>query len=292
MPTSIRFPDRRGTCVLVFIVAMGMAPTGSSQDGQAAPDVVERCNRKDPAFAPVADPVADEAMAQLLMALPGQMADPEWARLCRLPSFGVQAVGARGARYFDKYDSHFVAASWFWYIQLKGQGTAEEVGRVAYLMKTMSWYESKIGYASGFTNRAKGDSLRFPLQAAGFVDTEDVMQVGNPADLPIHEKVEEMIALHYTNAKKIAKLVPETYTHRNISGLQSIFYGTGWFAYKYFTAGRVPREGVRRYNGNTSVDAWNGKQHRDNYVDSVTVLFKTGVARFSASGEELLLVKP
>jgi hypothetical protein len=101
-----------------------------------------------------------------------------------------------------------------------------------------------------------------------------------------------MIALHYINAKKIAKLVPETYTHRNISGLQSIFYGTGWFAYKYFTAGRVPREGVRRYNGNTSVDAWNGKQHRDNYVDSVTVLFKTGVARFSASGEELLLVKP
>ncbi len=292
MPTTIWVQKRRRACALLFALALVTAAAGSGQDAQAAPDVVERCNRDDPEFAPVADPVADEAMAHLLVVLPEQMKDPEWARLCRLPSFGVQAVRDRGARYYDKYDRYFLAASWFWYIQLKGQGTAEEVGRVAYLMKTMSWYESKLGYASGFTNRAKGDGLRFPLQAAGFVDTEDVMQVGNPADLPIHEKVEEMIALHYKSAKILAKMVPETYTHRNISGPQSIFYGTGWFAYKYLTAGRVPREGVRRYNGNTSVDAWNGKQHRDNYADSVTVLFKTGVARSPASGEELMLVKP
>lgn len=286
--------DHRSAIRRLIPLSLTLCFLGSFASGFATEEaeLPDRCNRADPAFTSIADPVADESMAQLLSLLPEQLKDPEWAQHCRLPSFGVQVVAGRGARHYDKYDQHFLAAAWFWYIQLKGEATAEEVGKVAYLMKSMSWYESKLGYASGFTNRERGGKLRFPLQAAGFVDTEDVMQVGNPADLPIHEKVEEMIALRYKSAKILAKQVPKTYTHRNISGAQSIFYGTGWFAYKYLTAGRVPREGVRRYNGNTSVDAWNGKEHRDNYADSVTLLFKTGVARSPASGEEQVLVKP
>src|SRR3954471_3387821 len=184
MPTRMcsdaghRSAMRRLIPLSLTMCLLGSFASGFATEEAELPD---RCNRADPAFAPVDDPVADESMAHLLSLLPEQLKDPEWAQHCRLPSFGVQVVAGRGARHYDKYDQHFLAAAWFWYIQLKGKGTAEEVGKVAYLMKSMSWYESKIGYASGFTNREKAGKLRFPLQAAGFVDTEDVMQVGNPA---------------------------------------------------------------------------------------------------------------
>lgn len=260
--------------------------------GQEVQDVADRCNRADPAFAPLADPLADPSMERLLRMLPERLRDAEWQKHCQMPSFGTQKASGRGTRDFDKYDNHFLAASWFWFHEIKGEATPYDIGRCARLMKTISWYESKIGYMSGFTNRTKGDGLRFPLQAAGFVDTEDVMQVGNPADLPIHEKLDEMILLKFANAKRMAAMVPRAYTHRNISGPQSIFYGTAWFGYKYLTCGRVPYDAVRRYNGNASIDGWNGKQHRVNYADSVTLLFETGVARSPASGDELVLVKP
>jgi len=260
--------------------------------GQDAADLADRCNRDDPAFAPVSDPVADPAMQRLLLMLPDRLKDPEWQKHCRLPSFGTQVVPGRGTRDYDKYDQHFLAAAWFWFHEIKGESQPYDIGRCARLMKTISWYESKVGYASGFTNRKKDGVLRFPLQEAGFIDTEDVLQVGNPADLPIHEKLEEMTTLDFANAQRIAELIPRGYTHRNISGPQSIFYGTAWLGYKYLTCGRVPYEAARRYNGNTSVDAWNGKQHRENYADSVTILFKTGTARSPANGEEFILVKP
>lgn len=278
----------RGNAALALLALCGLG----FHAGLAAADVPERCNRADPAFAPIADPVADPAMGHLLNMLSERMQDPEWQKHCHMPSFGTQESRAGGTRNFDKYDAYFLAAAWFWFQEIKGESLPSDIGRCARLMKTISWYESKVGYASGFTNREKNGALRFPLQAEGWVDTEDVMQVGNPADLPIHEKLEEMSSLNFANAQRIADLVPRGYTHRNISGAQSIFYGTAWFGYKYLTCGRVPGEAVRRYNGNTSIDAWNGRQHRDNYAESVTILFKTGVARSPASGEELILVKP
>jgi hypothetical protein len=263
----------------------------AGQPAQGAPDVVDHCNRVDPAFALISDPVADDVMAGMLERLPGRLQDPVWAQHCRLPSFGVQVVRGRGARNYDKYDHHYLAAAWFWVREIDGQNHPEEIGPLAHVMKVMSYYESQIGYRSGFTNRERNGVLRFPLQHAGFVDTEDVMQVGNPADLPIHEKVREMLALHYRHSQLLTNLVPKEYTHRNISGPQSIFYGTGWFAYKYCSAGRKAREAIRRYNGNKTVDAWNGQAHRDNYAESVITLFSTGVARSPASGQSLQLVR-
>jgi hypothetical protein len=277
--------------MLCFVAAAsGLEEHRAGQHVQGAPDVVDQCNRDDPAFVPINDPVADAAMSAMLQRLPAQLLDPLWAEHCRLPSFGAQVVRGRGARYYDKYDHHYLAAAWFWVWEIDGEHHPEEVGQLAHLMKVMSWYESQIGYRSGFTNHANTGMLRFPLQGAGFVDTEDVLQVGNPADLPIHEKVREMIALHFRDSQRLVEHIPRTYTHRNISGLQSIFYGTGWFAYKYCTTGRRPKDAIKRYNGNKSLDAWNGHEHRDNYADSVVDLFTTGVARSPASGLTLKLV--
>lgn len=282
-----------------LLLVLCSAQVASAQDGfrqgqpaNGAPDVVDHCNRSDPSFMPITDPVADVALTARLRLLPERLRDPEWQRQCRLPAFGTQVVRGRGARSYDKYDQYFLAAAWFWVLEIDGRDHPQEVGQLAHLMKVMSWYESKVGYVSGFTNRMHGGQLRFPLQAPGFIDTEDVLQIGNPADLPIHEKVREMVALHYQDSQRVVELVPRTYTNRNISGPQSIFYGTGWFAYKYCTCGRSALEAIRRYNGNRAVDGWNGKPHRDNYVESVHVLFQTGVARSPASGAELLLVTP
>ena len=295
----LRHSLQSGRILAVMLLLGCLVEVASGQDDQppawpaaALPDVADRCNRADPAFAPVADPLADPAMERCLQQLVVQLADPQWAQLCRLPAFGVQPVRGTGARYYDKYDRHFLAAAAFWFMELKGEAQPSEVARLAYLMKVMSWYESKLGYASGFANKAKDGSRRFPLQAPGFIDTEDVMQVGNPADLPIHEKLEEMTVLEHGNAQRLADLVPRIYTHRNISGPQSIFYGTGWFAYKYVTCGRIPRAAVRRYNGNTAIGAWNGLPYCESYAECVSVLFKTGVARSPAGGDEMTLVQP
>lgn len=274
---------------VIRLLALTLAALGAAaSEGRPAED---NTNRSDPLFAPIDDPFADRIMAEQMANMP--VLEEQILGLGRwpLPSFAPPHAGSDGRlRDYDRYDQQFLAAAWYWIRQIDEPRDPSHIADAAYLIKAIAWFESQVGYRSGFQNRRPNGGLRFPLQPAGFVDTEDVLQVGNPADLPIHEKVREMSHLLYTRSADSSALVPRTYTHRNITGPQSIFYGTGWLAYKYVTVRRSVWNSICRYNGNRRIDRWNAKEHRVNYADSVVDLFKTGIARNPGDGRSIPLV--
>ena len=255
----------------------------------AAADVPDNTNREDVGFEPVTDPFAD--ILDHLIAGPL----PHWNQ-CELPHYNEKWKGDGKSRQYNKYDAAFVG-SVLWWLSPNGVGQDhmyhwECICKIAALVKAIAWQESHIGYSSGFSNRG-----RYPNQNKGWIDTEDVMQVGHPADLPIHKKVPEIYGAFpetQTWARPdVEELgVPENYTYKNISGNQSIFYGVGWFFRKLQATelgcvcdDAALKEALVGYNGNTTPDAWNDRQHRYNYADSVWRLYDTGIYRSPSSGQ-------
>ena len=277
--------------VVRMLAALLLAHCATAEE---RPLIEDNTNRSDPQFAPIVDAVADRMMAETMAGIAALKEQMSGLRRWPLPSFAPpQATTESRRRDYDQYDQEFLAAAWYWAGQADAPRNPQHIADIAVFIKGIAWFESQVGYRSGFRNKRPDGSLRFPLQSSGFVDTEDVLQVGNPADLPIHEKVREMSRLLYTRSEDPSQLVPRTYTHRNISGSQSIFYGTGWLAYKYLTVKRDGRKAVSRYNGNRRVDSWNAKEHCLNYADSVVDLFNTGIARSPGDGRSVrLMVAP
>lgn len=230
------------------------------------PDKTDRTLEK---FKPVADKGATDA---LIAGWDTYVAEEACNCCCEMPEFDTKQHGnlikTPGTRQYNKYDKVFIAAVTWWVSscpKLKALNNCKCICKVARLLKCMAWKESNVGYGSGY-----GDP---------FTDTEDVMQVANPMemegklDLP-NAKMRE---LKNTFGECIDALSPpSSMTNYNISGEQSIFYGTGWFFRKMMPGASCENEDLydaaREYNGSPTKEA---------YRDTVKRLFETG--KFGAS---------
>lgn len=228
----------------------------------------DNTNRNESGFQLVSDPLADPAIKQAL-----NMADNID---CVLPQYDTSLNTYHNIdgkqRQYNKYDRYFIGSVTWWIskngINSNEMNTDECICKIAKILKAMAWDESKVGYFSGFSKNGK------------WIDTEDVMQVGNPADRRPSEKMQDMNRRFGTNLKG----TPWELTNENITGPQSIFYGAGWFFNKLIKnnpssgclcSDETLKRAIRDYNGNSNA-SYQGRPHYENYGDSIWKLYRGG----------------
>ncbi len=235
-------------------------------------DVADNTNRDDPLFKHIADPLADAAMAASLTAT------AEYD--CQLPQYDIESSknpDDKKQRLYNKYDANFVAAVAWWVSEEGLDQTAlndeDCICKLAAVLKAMAFQESYVGYGSGFRNPPEQQGgYRYPQQNTTpsgkkdpWIDTEDVMQVGDPGDLLPHQKLAEI----NTAYGKSIEGTPEGLSFKNITGQQSIFYGAGWLLHKMEDgcncSDKTIQDGIQGYGPGP-----------EKYAKSVWTLYTTG----------------
>lgn len=243
-------------------------------------DRPDNTDRTKDGFKPVVDKGATDA---LIAGWDTYVAEDACNCCCEMPEFDTTQYGnlirSSGTRQYNKYDKVFIAAVTWWVSscpKLKALNNCKCICEVARLLKCMAWQESNVGYGSGY--------------GEPFLDTEDVMQVGFGDDGKIRkDKLPELKSTFGDCVNTLSP--PDELDNRNISGEQSIFYGTGWFFRKMMVKGASCEandllDAAEAYNGNNKKDP-NGLPHKVNYKAAVKGVFETGKFHDPKSGKQM-----
>lgn len=236
--------------------------------GHPLNDRRDNTDRTKDGFKPVVDKGATEA---LIAGWDTYVAEDACNCCCRMPEFDTTQYGGNlttaGTRQYNKYDKVFIAAVTWWVSScpaLKALNNCKCICKLARFMKVIAWQESQVGYGSGYNPENPPPK---------FLDTEDVMQVANPreegGDLP-SGKMKELRSVFGECVRALSP--PDGMTNYNISGEQSIFYGTGWFFRKMVAKG-ASCENEDLFD---AAEAYNGSPHKAKYRKAVKGVFETG----------------
>ena len=259
---------------------------------KAGLDIEDNTNRNDPEFKFVSDRFVDLVFDNNLVgnyfnSLEVMQLTNNLVHNCSMPKFnGTNREG----RDYDKYDYDIFHSLAFWTSQngfnitsIANSDTC--LCKIAKIIKAIAMKESAMGYRSGFYDR----NDKFPLQIGyrsnkKWIDTEDVMQVANKADGAILEKRNYAYERFQNTASPYIRplsspLPPYSYT--NITGRQSIFYGTMWFLTKLKELSNecscedaILKLAIRNYNGNIEKDSKTKQEKRNIYMNQVYDMVK------------------